>query len=181
MVFWSAKNQRKDTFFPPSIPFPWSFLQLQQSWHLYCVAILGSISTVIHSVKQRLLRNRPGSALRPLATSCAKDYKAHSLGQTSFAESPNSGCLLSLQTAPDLRLFSLQTNVGNNNNKYYIIQLLEETGKKAYYVWQRWGRVGYKGQTNLVTLGGDLDKAKQAFTKKWVAMSVHATQSLLQG
>ena len=35
--------------------------------------------TVIHSVKQRLLRNRPGSALRPLATSCAKDNKAHSL------------------------------------------------------------------------------------------------------
>ena len=24
-----------------------------------------------------LLRNRPESALRPLATSCAKDYKAH--------------------------------------------------------------------------------------------------------
>ena len=53
-------------------------------------AILGSTSTVIHSVKQRLLRNRRGSALRPLATSCAKDYKAHSLLQTSFAESPNS-------------------------------------------------------------------------------------------
>ena len=34
---------------------------------------IGSVS-VIHSVKQRLLRNRPGSALRPLATSCAKDY-----------------------------------------------------------------------------------------------------------
>ena len=48
------------------------FLQLQQYWHLYCFAILGSTSTVIHSVKQRLLRNRPGSALRPLATSCAR-------------------------------------------------------------------------------------------------------------
>ena len=92
-----------------------------------------------------------------------------------------SGCLLSLEMAHDLCLFSLQTNVGNNNNKYYIIQLLEETGKKAYYVWQRWGRVGYKGQTNLVTLGGDLDKAKQTFTKKWVEMPVHTTRSLLQG
>ena len=30
------------------------------------LAILSSTSTVIHSVKQRLLRNRPGSALRPL-------------------------------------------------------------------------------------------------------------------
>ena len=49
----------------------------------------GSASTVIHSVKRRLLRNRPGSTLGPLATSCAKDYKAHSLQQTCFAESPN--------------------------------------------------------------------------------------------
>ena len=53
--------------------------------------ILGLTSTVIHRVKQRLLRNQPGSALQPLATSCTKDYKAHSLYQTSFAESPNSG------------------------------------------------------------------------------------------
>ena len=32
----------------------------------------------------------PGSALRPLATSCVKDYKGHSLVQTSFTEPPNS-------------------------------------------------------------------------------------------
>ena len=38
-----------------------------------------STSIVIHNVKQRLLRNRPGSALRPLVTSGAKHYKAHSL------------------------------------------------------------------------------------------------------
>ena len=36
-------------------------------------------------MKQCLLKNQPGSALRPFA----KDYKAHSLQQTSFAESPN--------------------------------------------------------------------------------------------
>ena len=66
-------------FFPPSIPFPWYFLQLQQHWHLYSFVILGSTVTVIHSVKQCLLRNRPGSALRPLVISFAKDYKAHSL------------------------------------------------------------------------------------------------------
>jgi poly [ADP-ribose] polymerase len=60
----------------------------------------------------------------------------------------------------------LQTNVGNNNNKYYLIQLLEDTGKKSYHVWQRWGRVGYKGQTNLVTTGADLSKAMDVFRKK---------------
>ena len=46
------------------------------SWTM--VAILGSTSTVINSVKQRLLRNRPGSALRPLATSCAEAKCLHS-------------------------------------------------------------------------------------------------------
>ncbi|KAK7114291.1 hypothetical protein V1264_000374 [Littorina saxatilis] len=60
-----------------------------------------------------------------------------------------------------------QTNVGNNNNKYFIIQLLEESGKKSYHVWMRWGRVGYKGQNNLMSPGGDLDKAKQIFSKKF--------------
>lgn len=33
-----------------------------------------------------------------------------------------------------------QTNVMNNNNKYYLIQLLEDNQAKKYYVWQRWGR-----------------------------------------
>ena len=61
-IFWSAKkNDPKTLIFPPSIPFPSYFSQLQQFWHLYCLAILGSTSIVIHSVKQRLLRNRPGS------------------------------------------------------------------------------------------------------------------------
>ena len=44
-------------------------------------------SIVIHSVKQLLLRNRPGS---DGATFRAKDYKGHSLVQTSFTEPPNS-------------------------------------------------------------------------------------------
>ena len=39
----------------------------QQWWHLYCFAILGSASVVIHSVKQHLLRNQPRS---DAATSC---------------------------------------------------------------------------------------------------------------
>ena len=60
-IFWPAKKRRKDTFVPPSIPFPRYCLQLQQWWYLYCFAIIGSTSIVIHSVKQRLLRNRPGS------------------------------------------------------------------------------------------------------------------------
>lgn len=32
-----------------------------------------------------------------------------------------------------------QTNISNNNNKFYIIQLLEEDGH--FFCWNRWGRV----------------------------------------
>lgn len=32
-----------------------------------------------------------------------------------------------------------QTNIGNNNNKFYIIQLLEEGSR--FICWNRWGRV----------------------------------------
>jgi len=36
-----------------------------------------------------------------------------------------------------------QTDIANNHNKYYIIQLLETDAKPhRYYAWNRWGRVG---------------------------------------
>ena len=60
-----------------------------------------------------------------------------------------------------------QTNVGNNNNKYYLLQLLEDNNAKNYHVWFRWGRVGYKGQNSLQSFGPDLDRAKAVFTKKF--------------
>jgi hypothetical protein len=34
----------------------------------------------------------------------------------------------------------MQTNIGGNNNKFYIIQVLEKNGK--YYAYNRWGRLG---------------------------------------
>ncbi|KAK3741942.1 hypothetical protein RRG08_024688 [Elysia crispata] len=60
-----------------------------------------------------------------------------------------------------------QTNIANNNNKYYLIQLLQQDTSKGFYVWQRWGRVGYSGQTNLVNCGSNLDSAKTTFAKKF--------------
>jgi len=33
-----------------------------------------------------------------------------------------------------------QTNVKNNNNKYYILQLLKDNDVSKYNVWFRWGR-----------------------------------------
>lgn len=39
---------------------------------------------------------------------------------------------------------NLQTNLQFNNNKYYLIQLLQDDSPKVYSVWLRWGR----GMTN---------------------------------
>ena len=40
-----------------------------------------------------------------------------------------------------------QSNVVHNNNKFYILQLLEE-GTSNYIFFCRWGRVGVVGQTS---------------------------------
>ncbi|XP_047446376.1 poly [ADP-ribose] polymerase 2 isoform X2 [Mugil cephalus] len=61
-----------------------------------------------------------------------------------------------------------QTNLQYNNNKYYLIQLLEDDGSKGYSVWMRWGRVGKVGQSSLTACGGDLLKAKNVFKKKFL-------------
>ncbi|XP_059275394.1 poly [ADP-ribose] polymerase 2 isoform X2 [Lycium ferocissimum] len=42
-----------------------------------------------------------------------------------------------------------QTNVGNNNNKFYIIQVLENDSSRNFLVYTRWGRVGAKGGTKI--------------------------------
>ncbi|KAK8726876.1 hypothetical protein OTU49_010108 [Cherax quadricarinatus] len=60
-----------------------------------------------------------------------------------------------------------QTNIQNNNNKYYLIQLLKDDSCDSYCVWMRWGRVGANGQNSLVPCGSDCEKAKGIFRKKF--------------
>eukprot|EP01114_Cavostelium_apophysatum_P017118 TRINITY_DN5010_c0_g1_i1.p1 TRINITY_DN5010_c0_g1~~TRINITY_DN5010_c0_g1_i1.p1 ORF type:complete len:839 (+),score=296.05 TRINITY_DN5010_c0_g1_i1:94-2610(+) len=59
-----------------------------------------------------------------------------------------------------------QTDVGKNNNKFYVIQLLEHDHKKQYQVWNRWGRVGAGGQ-NVLDACPSLEAAKKKFEKKF--------------
>uniref|UniRef100_A0A3P9HMI1 Poly [ADP-ribose] polymerase n=1 Tax=Oryzias latipes TaxID=8090 RepID=A0A3P9HMI1_ORYLA len=60
-----------------------------------------------------------------------------------------------------------QTNLQFNNNKFYLIQLLQDDGSNSFSVWMRWGRVGKVGQNSLTACGGDLLKAKDIFKKKF--------------
>uniref|UniRef100_A0A8B9EPK1 Poly [ADP-ribose] polymerase 1 n=1 Tax=Anser cygnoides TaxID=8845 RepID=A0A8B9EPK1_ANSCY len=57
-----------------------------------------------------------------------------------------------------------QTNISTNNNKFYIIQLIEHGG--AYSTWSRWGRVGEVGQSKLTPFAS-LEAAKKDFEKKF--------------
>ena len=66
-----------------------------------------------------------------------------------------------------------QTNIQNNNNKFYLIQLLQQDNTGSFAVWMRWGRVGYKGQTNFTTFGSDKEKAKSVFMKKFSDKTVN--------
>jgi len=60
-----------------------------------------------------------------------------------------------------------QTNLKNNNNKFYLMQILQANSGGGFAVWFRWGRVGMIGQSNLTSCGNDLDKAKELFCGKF--------------
>ncbi|KAL5859136.1 hypothetical protein ACOSQ3_000435 [Xanthoceras sorbifolium] len=62
-----------------------------------------------------------------------------------------------------------QTNVGNNNNKFYVIQLLESDVGGEYMVYNRWGRVGVKGQDKIFGPFKSQDIAIHEFEQKFFA------------
>lgn len=59
-----------------------------------------------------------------------------------------------------------QTNVGDNNNKFYVIQLLQDETAPFFYVFTRWGRVGVPGQQATESIAS-LVAAKSAFRSKF--------------
>ena len=64
-----------------------------------------------------------------------------------------------------------QTNIASNNNKYYILQLLERVTQSGpvLAVWFRWGRVGHINGTMLKEYDSEekLDDAIADFSKKF--------------
>ncbi|XP_053325774.1 LOW QUALITY PROTEIN: protein mono-ADP-ribosyltransferase PARP3 [Spea bombifrons] len=80
----------------------------------------------------------------------------------------DSACSLShvgdCQVFEDYDCMLNQTNIGSNNNKFYIIQLIAQNGN--YHCWTRWGRVGEVGQSKLTSFA-NLDDAKKDFEKKF--------------
>uniref|UniRef100_O50017 Poly [ADP-ribose] polymerase 2 n=1 Tax=Zea mays TaxID=4577 RepID=PARP2_MAIZE len=60
-----------------------------------------------------------------------------------------------------------QTNVGDNNNKFYIIQVLESDAGGSFMVYNRWGRVGVRGQDKLHGPSPTRDQAIYEFEGKF--------------
>jgi poly [ADP-ribose] polymerase len=65
-----------------------------------------------------------------------------------------------------------QTNIGANNNKFYVLQVVENGGK--YYAWFRWGRVGEVGQSSLSPGFASPDGAIKQFEAKFKDKSSNA-------
>ncbi|CAD8206329.1 unnamed protein product [Paramecium octaurelia] len=74
-----------------------------------------------------------------------------------------------------------QTNImgANNNNKFYIVQLLKKKDKDFFYLYTRWGRVGVEGssakQSFLKT-----ESAKKAYESKVRQKSVKGEYRVLE-
>ncbi|KAF8772791.1 hypothetical protein HU200_005378 [Digitaria exilis] len=73
-----------------------------------------------------------------------------------------------LQVGDDIYDATLnQTNVGDNNNKFYIIQVLESDAGGTFMVYNRWGRVGARGQDKLHGPFSTRDQAVYEFEGKF--------------
>ena len=74
------------------------------------------------------------SALKAEAKKSKKQAKQHKVDtHAPFASS--------YQVVGDYDCMLNQTNIGQNNNKFYVIQMLQTPGHPLYRVWTRWGRV----------------------------------------
>uniref|UniRef100_A0A0K2VFF1 Poly [ADP-ribose] polymerase n=1 Tax=Lepeophtheirus salmonis TaxID=72036 RepID=A0A0K2VFF1_LEPSM len=60
-----------------------------------------------------------------------------------------------------------QTDIGNNSNKFYLLQIWNVDQGNEFYVWRRWGRVGYNGQTQLMPFGSSRSEAVATFKQKY--------------
>lgn len=64
----------------------------------------------------------------------------------------------------DTKLMQTNIDCGSNNNKFYIIQVLQGPG--GFASWNRWGRLGESGQNKLES-GLSQDQAIKNFEKKF--------------
>ncbi|UJR38079.1 hypothetical protein I4U23_030760 [Adineta vaga] len=92
------------------------------------------------------------------ADACKKKSKKHTPDKCI----PGAGAY---QVVDDYDAMLNQTNIGANNNKFYVIQALTSNGK--YHTWTRWGRVGENGQSQMFGPFVSKDQAIKQFMNKF--------------
>ncbi|KAI4895724.1 hypothetical protein NFI96_019887, partial [Prochilodus magdalenae] len=112
------------------------------------------------------IKEEPKTPVKDKFTSAKEALKATG-PLTTAKRKPDSFCYQKLsetEVHEDYDCMLNQTNIGNNNNKFYVIQVLVKGGR--YYCWTRWGRVGEPGQNNLIG-PTNADSAIKNFEKKF--------------
>lgn len=110
------------------------------------------------------LKEEPEAPPKDKFTSAKEALKA-TVPQVKGTRNLDSFCpLANAEVHEDYDCMLNQTNIGNNNNKFYLIQVLVSDGN--YYCWTRWGRVGESGQNNLAS-PSTADAAIKNFEKKF--------------
>ena len=86
------------------------------------------------------------------------------------------------QTNPDFKPYHAmlnQTNLGQNNNKYFLIQVVKSKHGN-YSTWFRWGRVGYPGQNDFSPCAS-LQAAIAKFEKKFNDKTLNSWDDIASG
>ncbi|KAK1796545.1 hypothetical protein P4O66_009581 [Electrophorus voltai] len=110
------------------------------------------------------VKEEPEAPVKDKFTSVKEALKATG-SQNKAKRKPDSCCnLLDTEVYEDYDCMLNQTDIGNNNNKFFVIQILVSGGQ--YYCWTRWGRVGESGRNNLAG-PSNVDAAIKNFEKKF--------------
>lgn len=117
-----------------------------------------SARSSVHSPTKR--KEAPAGRSSPAASPPAKKAKTARGGRRVDSSVPMAG----LKVVDDYAVKLNQTHIDANNNKFYIIQVLEGHGK--FYAWNRWGRVGEPGHNKLIPCG-TREQAVSEFSKKF--------------
>eukprot|EP00933_Yihiella_yeosuensis_P060501 TRINITY_DN63259_c0_g1_i1.p1 TRINITY_DN63259_c0_g1~~TRINITY_DN63259_c0_g1_i1.p1 ORF type:complete len:488 (+),score=124.08 TRINITY_DN63259_c0_g1_i1:77-1540(+) len=137
-------------------------------------AARGAVKAVIKTVTKRASAGgKRGKAEAAKPARLAKSKSSEALEKSKSARSGGGGKKVVDSLVPNASSYKVyedyavklnQTNIGGNNNKFYVIQALQ--GKGGYATWNRWGRVGEPGQ-NKFTAFKSPEQAIKDFESKF--------------
>lgn len=109
-------------------------------------------------------KTRSSEALEKAKAKAASGSSGGSGGRRVVDSRVPNAAALSVVEDYSVKLNQTHLEAGSNNNKFYVVQVLEGDGK--YFAWNRWGRVGEPGQNKLMPCA-TIQQAVKEFEKKF--------------